>query len=135
MAEDEKTRPEETAAEAEIRFTEAGSLDMENRDPKNLNSHIAVSEFRFCLFSIFTKGNLLDLLDQNMKILCLHLKAVRPILTYILAKVSYQNWSKSLKISMQVRIQGGGPGGPGPPLTLGFEAQKLSIFGPYLIFP
>ena len=30
---------------------------------------------------------------------------------------------------------GGGPGGPGPPLTLGFEAPKLSIFGPYLIFP
>ena len=38
-------------------------------------------------------------------------------------------------IRMQVRIQGGGPGGPGPPLTLGFEAPKLSIFGPYLIFP
>ena len=37
---------------------------------------------------------------------------------------------------IQVRIQGGGPGGPGPPpLTLGFEAPKLSIFGPYLIFP
>ena len=36
---------------------------------------------------------------------------------------------------VQVRIQGGGPGGPGPPLTLGFEAPKLSIFGPYLIFP
>ena len=34
----------------------------------------------------------------------------------------------------QVRIQGG-PGGPGPHLTLGFEAPKLSIFGPYLIFP
>ena len=30
---------------------------------------------------------------------------------------------------------GGGPGGPDPPLTLGFEAPKLSIFGPYLIFP
>ena len=31
---------------------------------------------------------------------------------------------------------GGGPRGPGPPpLTLGFEAPKLSIFGPYLIFP
>ena len=44
MAEDEKNRPEETAAEAEMRFIEAGSLDMENRDPKNLNSHIAVSE-------------------------------------------------------------------------------------------
>ena len=29
---------------------------------------------------------------------------------------------------------GGGPGGLGPPLTLGFEAPKLSIFGPYLIF-
>ena len=29
----------------------------------------------------------------------------------------------------------GDPGGPGPPLTLGFEAPKLSIFGPYLIFP
>ena len=27
------------------------------------------------------------------------------------------------------------PGGPGPPLTLGFEAPKLSIFGPYLSFP
>ena len=55
MAEDEKTRPEETAAEAEMRFIEAGSLDMENRDPKNLNSHIAVSELRSCLFRIFTK--------------------------------------------------------------------------------
>ena len=29
---------------------------------------------------------------------------------------------------------GGGPGGLGPPLTLCFEAPKLSIFGPYLIF-
>ena len=29
----------------------------------------------------------------------------------------------------------GGPRGPGPPPTLGFEAPKLSIFGPYLIFP
>ena len=28
----------------------------------------------------------------------------------------------------------GGPGGPAPALTLGFEAPKLSIFGPYLIF-
>ena len=35
---------------------------------------------------------------------------------------------------MQARIQGD-PGGPGSPLTLGFEAPKLSIFGPYLIFP
>ena len=35
----------------------------------------------------------------------------------------------------QVRIQGGGPGARAPPLTLGFEAPKLSIFGPYLIFP
>ena len=30
---------------------------------------------------------------------------------------------------------GGGPGGPGPPPTLGFEAPKLSILLPYLIFP
>ena len=29
----------------------------------------------------------------------------------------------------------GSRGGPGPPLTLGFEAPKLSIFRPYLIFP
>ena len=29
----------------------------------------------------------------------------------------------------------GGTRGPGPPLTLGFKAPKLSIFGPYLIFP
>ena len=29
---------------------------------------------------------------------------------------------------------GGGPGPRAPPLTLGFEAPKLSIFGPYLIF-
>ena len=30
----------------------------------------------------------------------------------------------------------GGPREPGPPpFTLGFEAPKLSIFGPYLIFP
>ena len=28
---------------------------------------------------------------------------------------------------------GAGPGGP--PLTLGFEAPKLTIFGPDLIFP
>ena len=35
-----------------------------------------------------------------------------------------------LKYYVQVRIQGGAP-----PLTLGFEAPKLSIFGPYLIFP
>ena len=34
----------------------------------------------------------------------------------------------------QVRIQGWAPGGRAPP-TLGFEAPKLSIFGPYLIFP
>ena len=58
MAEDEKNRPEETAAEAEMRFIEAGSLDMENRDPKNLNSHIAVSEtskvlFLFCFIRVF----------------------------------------------------------------------------------
>ena len=36
--------------------------------------------------------------------------------------------------NLQVRIQGG-PGGRAPPLTLGFEAPKLNIFGPYLIFP
>ena len=42
---------------------------------------------------------------------------------------------KVMTSPMQVRIQGGGPGGPGPPLTPGFEAPKLSIFGPYLIFP
>ena len=31
---------------------------------------------------------------------------------------------------------GADPGGArAPPLTLGFEAPKLSIFGPYLIFP
>ena len=53
MAEDEKTRPEETAAEAEMRFIEAGSLDTENRDPKNLNSHIAVSELLFLSLSDF----------------------------------------------------------------------------------
>ena len=35
----------------------------------------------------------------------------------------------------QARIQGGSPGTQSPPLTLGFEAPKLSIFGPYLIFP
>ena len=33
----------------------------------------------------------------------------------------------------QVRIQGG-PQGPGPPLTPGFEAPKLSFVGPSLIF-
>ena len=27
-------------------------------------------------------------------------------------------------------LGGGGPGGPDPPLTLVFEAPKLSIFGP-----
>ena len=30
-------------------------------------------------------------------------------------------------------VSGADPGGP--PLILGFEAPKLSIFGPYLIFP
>ena len=30
---------------------------------------------------------------------------------------------------------GGGPGARAPPPTLGFEAPKLSILGPYLIFP
>ena len=29
----------------------------------------------------------------------------------------------------------GAPGAQAPPLTLFFEAPKLSIFGPYLIFP
>ena len=38
-------------------------------------------------------------------------------------------------VQIQVRIQGGAPGARAPPLTLGFEAPKLSIFGPYLIFP
>ena len=33
------------------------------------------------------------------------------------------------------RADPGGTQGPGNPLTLGFEASKLSIFGPYLIFP
>ena len=37
---------------------------------------------------------------------------------------------QSSVLTLQVRIQGGAP-----PLTLGFEAPKLSIFGPYLIFP
>ena len=36
---------------------------------------------------------------------------------------------------VQVRIRGRGARRPGPPLALGFEAAKLSIFGPYLIFP
>ena len=71
MAEDEKTRPEETAAEAEMRFIEAGSLDMENRDPKNLNIHIAVSETKYVLFCFFVsigisrEGNISDLSDKN----------------------------------------------------------------------
>ena len=49
---------------------------------------------------------------------------------YLLVSASIINCGQKA----QVRIQGGGPGGPGPPLTLGFEAPKLSIFGPYLIF-
>ena len=57
MAEDEKTRPEETAAEAEMRFIEAGSLDMENRDPRNLNSQLLlhlpdVSTLSFVFFVV-----------------------------------------------------------------------------------
>ena len=40
-----------------------------------------------------------------------------------------------MSMKYQVRIQGGAPGARAPPLTLGFEAPKLSIFGPYLIFP
>ena len=53
----------------------------------------------------------------------------------------YQNKCQSAystdpyEYSVQVRIQGGAPGARAPPLTLGFEAPKLSIFGPYLIFP
>ena len=46
----------------------------------------------------------------------------------------------NVKIVLKDRIlnPGADPGGaPGAqdPLTLGFEAPKLSIFGPYLIFP
>ena len=45
--------------------------------------------------------------------------------------MSFQKKTEKSCIS-QVRIRGAG--GLGPPLTLGFEAPKLSIFGPYLIF-
>ena len=43
----------------------------------------------------------------------------------------HEAFPSSQKYTLQARIQGG----PGPPLTLGFEAPKLTIFGPYLIFP
>ena len=40
---------------------------------------------------------------------------------------------------IKTQISGADPGGPpgarASPLTLGFEAPKLIIFGPYLIFP
>ena len=45
------------------------------------------------------------------------------------------DFPRKLVIKDQVRIQGGGPEARAPPLTLGFEAPKLSIFGPYLILP
>ena len=37
--------------------------------------------------------------------------------------------SESAPVRRQAQIQGG-PGGLGPPLTLGFEALKFSILGP-----
>ena len=46
-------------------------------------------------------------------------------------------FSSSVRILVcpkQVRIRGRGGRGPGPTLIQGFEAPKLSIFGPYLIF-
>ena len=46
-----------------------------------------------------------------------------------------QNVSECQILWSRRRSRGGGPGGAGPPLTPGFEAPKLSIFGPYLIFP
>ena len=51
----------------------------------------------------------------------------------------FTDWAKPLgPIPYKVSESGADPGGArgsGPPLTLGFEAPKLSIFGPYLIFP
>ena len=43
MGEDDKVKPVETAVEAEVRYSEADNLDMKNRDPLHLNTHIAVS--------------------------------------------------------------------------------------------
>ena len=65
-----------------------------------------------------------DLIDDTFSFV----KAVFvEIWTWILLMIIWQQ--------IQVRIQGGAPGPRAPPLTLGFEAPKLSIFGPYLIFP
>ena len=49
---------------------------------------------------------------------------------YLTAKIEMKIWQGTWNGGSR-----GGPGGPGPSLTLGFEAPKLSIFGPYLIFP
>ena len=70
----------------------------------------------------------------------IYIKEVRAILVSntILAYI-WQNLQKA-EINRQTTcyfcynlFSGADPGGP--PLTLGFEAPKFSIFGPYLIFP
>ena len=38
------------------------------------------------------------------------------------------------EIPLALADPGGGPGGPGPPPDPSFEAPKLTILGPYLIF-
>ena len=46
----------------------------------------------------------------------------------------FPNSQGKLYKGFKVRCGSGGPRASGHPLTLGFEAPKLSIFGPYLIF-
>ena len=61
-------------------------------------------------------------------------KAVKGGYELTLAEDFHAGFSIKIETATQVRIQGA-PGARAPPLTLGFEAPKLSIFGPYLIFP
>ena len=57
------------------------------------------------------------------------------ITTRVCGQVLFSVMSVCLCICVFVCVSAGadlgGPGGQGPPLTLGFEAPKLSIFGPY----
>ena len=48
---------------------------------------------------------------------------------------SAKPWIRHWGLWSSRRIQGGSRGARAPPLTLGFEAPKLSILLPYLIFP
>ena len=63
------------------------------------------------------------------------------LITHIVLSVIHFSYREPLHTNMYIVSMfagadpGGAPGAQAPPLTLGFEAPKLSIFGPYLIFP